>query len=595
MRRKIEKYMSRKQGCEEHQIRYTDDGRIDFMGDLEGVLAAVRGKDRGSRTRSRKSNASSTSEERLKRNPNSSDSTKSKNDGKQAPGFAAKDVTRGSNTSGMNEEDKENVSAKGNVKPMGNEVHGPYPPKIYGKHRETPGHYDYLGGDRRMYGAPPMGMTYPFNPLQRQGANQGPYSEQIRKGSVRNANIFTFSPSNSSGSKTTDRSKINADPNSTGQAIKYESVDSSSRWTKDHGVSQDSSFFSPSRNGNPSSSRGLTPLSNFKANWCSTPLGEDLKRLFSPDEPSSQNNIFSSSWDSEMAKDKRNEKVNLSSSACDRPKICISQLRIGDDNSKPLPQSVVADSDFRHVIVSPISHVSLGKTKARTSRSERSSCSRAMKNFDDEADQMTVATADITDHFSHQATPPSKEKFIDDRLQYMDNIAKVSFSPESSKKKNYMESRNFGSTNARICSSSTSKSASAVQKLEIDDIMSPTVKRSLSSSPSNSVGILEGLPTPGSGSDDSADNFWGKPLDLFSPGDDAFMSSMRSPKVGDTDSSNVSPSPRAGSSIVTTLFSSDKNSQLHKDGKTRVGLSSDNIFAPSPKRRKADSSQVHPI
>lgn len=45
MRRKIEKYLAKKQGCDESNIRYTDDGRFDFMGDLEGVLGAVRGKE----------------------------------------------------------------------------------------------------------------------------------------------------------------------------------------------------------------------------------------------------------------------------------------------------------------------------------------------------------------------------------------------------------------------------------------------------------------------------------------------------------------------------------------------------------------------
>jgi hypothetical protein len=45
MRRKIEKYLAKKQGVDHSNIRYTEDGRFDFMGDLEGVLAAVRGKD----------------------------------------------------------------------------------------------------------------------------------------------------------------------------------------------------------------------------------------------------------------------------------------------------------------------------------------------------------------------------------------------------------------------------------------------------------------------------------------------------------------------------------------------------------------------
>jgi len=46
MRRKIEKHLARKQGVDESNIRYLDDGRFDFMGDLEGVLNAVRGDDR---------------------------------------------------------------------------------------------------------------------------------------------------------------------------------------------------------------------------------------------------------------------------------------------------------------------------------------------------------------------------------------------------------------------------------------------------------------------------------------------------------------------------------------------------------------------
>ena len=59
MRRKIEKYLARKQNCDEAHIRYTDDGRFDFMGDLEGVLGAVRGsgKDSG---RGRKSSSGKT-------------------------------------------------------------------------------------------------------------------------------------------------------------------------------------------------------------------------------------------------------------------------------------------------------------------------------------------------------------------------------------------------------------------------------------------------------------------------------------------------------------------------------------------------------
>jgi hypothetical protein len=67
MRRKIEKYLGKKQGCDESNIRYTDDGRFDFMDDLEGVLSAVRGKENlGSAKRgNRKSRKSSTKKKKF--------------------------------------------------------------------------------------------------------------------------------------------------------------------------------------------------------------------------------------------------------------------------------------------------------------------------------------------------------------------------------------------------------------------------------------------------------------------------------------------------------------------------------------------------
>ncbi|KAG7362843.1 Myb-like DNA-binding protein [Nitzschia inconspicua] len=45
MRRKIEKYLAKKQGVDESRVQMTDDGRFEFEGDIEGVLNAVRGRD----------------------------------------------------------------------------------------------------------------------------------------------------------------------------------------------------------------------------------------------------------------------------------------------------------------------------------------------------------------------------------------------------------------------------------------------------------------------------------------------------------------------------------------------------------------------
>ena len=52
MRRKIEKYLSEKQGVKIKKIRYMPDGRFDFMGDIDGVLAAVRGTNAQTRNKS---------------------------------------------------------------------------------------------------------------------------------------------------------------------------------------------------------------------------------------------------------------------------------------------------------------------------------------------------------------------------------------------------------------------------------------------------------------------------------------------------------------------------------------------------------------
>lgn len=60
MRRKIEKYLARKQGVDETNIRYTEDGRFDFMGDLEGVLNAVRGRDSSGRVKTKADRTRST-------------------------------------------------------------------------------------------------------------------------------------------------------------------------------------------------------------------------------------------------------------------------------------------------------------------------------------------------------------------------------------------------------------------------------------------------------------------------------------------------------------------------------------------------------
>lgn len=60
MRRKIEKYLAKKQSVDEANVRLTEDGRFDFQGDIEGVLNAVRGRDASGKPKKPERNRSST-------------------------------------------------------------------------------------------------------------------------------------------------------------------------------------------------------------------------------------------------------------------------------------------------------------------------------------------------------------------------------------------------------------------------------------------------------------------------------------------------------------------------------------------------------
>eukprot|EP00559_Dactyliosolen_fragilissimus_P006567 CAMPEP_0184864258 /NCGR_PEP_ID=MMETSP0580-20130426/14302_1 /TAXON_ID=1118495 /ORGANISM="Dactyliosolen fragilissimus" /LENGTH=635 /DNA_ID=CAMNT_0027362967 /DNA_START=13 /DNA_END=1917 /DNA_ORIENTATION=+ len=68
MRRKIEKYLAKKQGVDECDLLYLDDGRFDFMNDIDGVLNVVRGGGEASSKIKSKS-----SETRKRKNENTSD------------------------------------------------------------------------------------------------------------------------------------------------------------------------------------------------------------------------------------------------------------------------------------------------------------------------------------------------------------------------------------------------------------------------------------------------------------------------------------------------------------------------------------------
>ncbi|KAL3939829.1 MAG: hypothetical protein SGARI_001226 [Bacillariaceae sp.] len=68
MRRKIEKYLAKKQGVDEASVRLTEDGRFDFQGNIEGVLNAVRGRDSSGKLKKPERSRSSSKKSGSKKN-----------------------------------------------------------------------------------------------------------------------------------------------------------------------------------------------------------------------------------------------------------------------------------------------------------------------------------------------------------------------------------------------------------------------------------------------------------------------------------------------------------------------------------------------
>lgn len=656
MRRKIEKYLARKQNCDESNIRYTDDGRFDFMGDVEGVLSAVRGKDRSGRSRS--ASKTPTSSDRDMNSPalsygssSSASGVKNKRKGKKYDDDIDCGHKRGLSMFMMEKDDNsyhpygvrnygdnKDAIGKENVRPMQDDHFGMHKrdrPCDYGHRRGGPGLYD----GRRVF------STFPAYAMQRRGANQGPYTEEIRKGTSASANIFTYSPSsrrqrgnnrrqegkmsrrppsfdnirgrlspafgmNENPAITRGRGETNTSSYPDDSHSRYASISrrlktpesKSQLWDEEKDSElikvSSSSWLSPSKNvTSGGNSQGLTPLSNLKGNWCTTPMCEDFHRFFSPDtgeghqysrdygsEGATRQNIFSSSWDSSSSSSDKNKKDNkiksgtnifspswdshsssegskkkrdgkkgkdnkssmtkkAESTAHDRPRMCISQLRIGDDNDhkKSKQHQSLLDSQLRQVAISPISHnvenerLSISSQKPKPIR----------HNFDDEGD-------DSPRPLKQDRSSVVVTSIGSDLRDSEDNdlTSKVSFSPSKSK---LNETVTICNLHTPLCN--TNKSMTSCSTKEDENVSShrdkvtptpvatgtknnPTKESEISSStatklnllctispqPSNrpspypSEGMLGVLPTPSSTGEDGIDKYWSKDIDLgFSP------------------------------------------------------------------------------
>jgi len=626
MRRKIEKYLAKKQNCDESNIRYTDDGRFDFLGDLEGVLEAVRGKDKTSRSRKNTPGSSST---KGKRNDmNNSFLSVSTSSPVSSASTGKKNRKRGFDYNYMEDRRRALFSSKKaySSSRYNNDNDNKETPYDRSYSRDRPFDYTHRKPDgfrMRYDNERALSSSYPAYNIQRRGANQGPYTEVIQKGTT---NLFTLSPSRRPENRDQSRrganernlaaassfdqeselispkSRINAIPSSDSRSrfssrdvpypelemkhkknSRMETPESRARWNKNLNTLQsDSSWHSPHKGGN-TSTQGLTPLST-KRSWYDTPMadasmGEAFHRIFSPDAidsndrtpyslESASQNLFSPSWNSKNKESDRSSS-KPAATAHERPRICVSKLRIGDDNDSIKPKDGLPDSNLHDVAISPISLGSLGRG---VSSGRRSSSRRYLHDKDGNKNHtVTSIGSDLRLQSIHKDENQEKEKTIVSFTSPSPsmNITTLSESVKQSHRnlnvtKEGKESEGIDptpvTTDSKESTMESVLNVSSPPKLDMGSLMSPA-GTGARPSPYSSGGMLSGLPTPTGASDG-----WAKDLDLFGPVD------MYSPKLrsggSKGKSSSLSPGPGCDNyieSLISDTNSSPKRRRVKED------------------------------
>ena len=331
MKRKIEKFLARKQCCDTSNIRVLQDGRYDFMGDLDGVLKAVRGKDNNGSSAKKGRESSSTS-------------------------FDTPGVTP-NYFSNLGSSNSESSSASY------------YPPiSSYGM---QPPVFPYMAG------------THNSNKeninLQPRGKNYSSYPSSFRPDTATKANAVTFADKLNMEYKESRSSQI--DSNSTPVKGAKNAVNSGTQGASDykdvpnktpHNLEKKSFCFarspysdSPWNNQscqtpmtNNSGSHGMTPLSNIK-----DVFSEDF---FSPSFMSIGDVVYNMAQTDNAVVD-GNTKDDVSGiqskkrnyqRATDRPKVSVSRLKIGPGASTVISSKCAPcsqDVAEKLVVVSPIS------------------------------------------------------------------------------------------------------------------------------------------------------------------------------------------------------------------------------------------------
>jgi hypothetical protein len=497
MRRKIEKYLAKKQGVDEANIRYMDDGRFDFMGDLEGVLAAVRGKDGSGRGRGK------------------------------STGKARKHRKKG------NEPTPQPLGALTNMHPGMIHSNGmAYFPHL-SPYMAPPGmHPQFMSGPPRPNMTQPPGIktngkensrtpgSAPF-PMQPSAQPMGIVSSGQNSRPRENPNFFSFSPAELEEQKERQQRAsellgedpmnvagpngmspffgMNATPASTMKTPFHSDTDFSSNYFS----SGKKSYFDSPKRPSPTypDMRGMTPLSHLRDTFSNTPFtGETMK--LSPAMYNDELNKTLFGGDEHALSDVKRRFIMKTPKARSPKQIT---FRIGSDLSSKSGSA----ADFSQVSISPIAQ--MASSAARKMKPEgQAAMTDDFSNSDKSLSQVSLASADKPAHQLSTSAPKRKAANTDEEM--MPPPVTVSFS----------ESRDDS-----ILSSST-KSTGSILKCSPpfeyrDDNPTPrnvtldeSQMGSIEQSPFHASSILGGMPTP------SGDTSFWRTQFGFSPANNSF-------------------------------------------------------------------------
>jgi hypothetical protein len=523
MRRKIEKFLAKKMGCDEANIRYMDDGRFDFMGDLEGVIAAVRGKDGTGRGRGKSS-------------------------------IKAKKQKKRSNEPSAPQHPLGHLSNLHHGMPhhggMAYLVRGPpfmAPPGMHAQMMAS-------GAVQK-----PIMTSGKENNLSRPGTLSMAQPPLIVSSSMDNGprnSMFTFSPNDmmKKDGKLADDPMNEIETNGMSPFFGMSTTPASTMKTPFHADTDFSSnyfssgkksfFDSPKRagalNGMSSPSfggmHGMTPLSHLKDTFSNTPFTGESMRLFSPNHAMYNDDLNKTLFEDDLAMSDSKRRFVMKTPRAKSPKQI--SFQIGSDLSKG-----GMEPQLSHVTISPISQLASGGTSKTTQ-----GMTDDLSNSGQSLAQVSLSSSDKKESLTTSSVLKRKATSTDE--ERMPPPVTVSFS----------ESRDDSILRSVLkCSLSEDREDPSPRNVTLDESMNSHMEP-LEQSPFNSFSTLGGMPTPG------GDNSFWRTQFGFSPANNSLTPFKSPAPFALTQGAQYSP---ANDAFVSSMLTKDEAQMKSPDAKRR--------------------------